>query len=230
MTILREYEEKGVPVDFQWFLRYVDLFLQNIASESAKPVEHFNICSNYITLVLLDCIFYVKDNVSQALLDGIDYKKYFYQLIVDEHRRKRGVTLLHRACTNMNTIMPSIQLVPFLVEIGADVNAQMQDVEGQTPLHYAAIHEKDVPGGVDLLLRHDAHADMVDQYNRTARDYLEDGIVVPSLDQPLRFQTLKCLAARAVCKYDIPYSQHVLPRPCIELIEQHAMPREFYYY
>lgn len=118
-----------------------------------------------------------------------------------------------------------LQISPFdlaeiLLVLGA--NPLSRDSQGNTVLHLA-VH-RHLQGGTlstdstRKLLRLGVHADQVNYNLQTALDLLPAG---DSLLQVLQEASLKCLAARAVVRYGIPYTGEV-PRCLYSFIELHA--------
>ena len=96
-----------------------------------------------------------------------------------------------------------------LLECGSNVNAV--DDEHNTALHLCSKaiqnskmqqHHDSMKRIAVLLLKSDAHVDMVNISGDSAADVLASSLVEINL---LDFVSLKCLAARVAMKYKIPY-------------------------
>ncbi|KAL1138298.1 hypothetical protein AAG570_009986 [Ranatra chinensis] len=131
-----------------------------------------------------------------------------------------GDTLLHLCVSRLNTIkssyfadenqfvqliFPSLSVIKLLLECGASVNVRNES--RSTPLHVAANPYNFYNPLVLLLLEHGAH---LDQPNR-ARDCPSVLIATNPMNTIclVKYTSLRCLAATAVCKYNIPYEGQV---------------------
>lgn len=75
---------------------------------------------------------------------------------------------------------------------------------------------------MELLLSNGAHLDQLDQQNQSPLAALQSKKQLAGLGLlPLEHVSLKCIVARAVCKYGIPYGDGDLPRELSEFIELH---------
>jgi len=72
-----------------------------------------------------------------------------------------------------------------------------------------------------MLLKAGAHIDQLDVQNQRPLEAL-DRRQIPGLEySPIDHITLKCLSARAVCAYDIPFCSEELPRELETFLELH---------
>lgn len=115
---------------------------------------------------------------------------------------------------------PSVHVVRVLLECGADVNAV--DADGNTPLHVCG--QQLVDGSrpeletmVQCLLDNGAHADAANKKRQLAST--EIGHLWPKWNM-LEHVTLKCLAARAVKEFGIPYEDEI-PQSLVPYLQMH---------
>ena len=114
-----------------------------------------------------------------------------------------------------------------LLECGADVNDV--DDENNTALHLCseAILDSRTEDHHDLmkriaenLLKNGAHVDMVNMVGNRAVDNLTYSLIEMNM---LDFVSLRCLAARAVMKYKIPYVGSI-PASLESFVQIHGTP------
>lgn len=75
---------------------------------------------------------------------------------------------------------------------------------------------------MELLLENGAHLDQLDQQNQSPLTVLQSKKQLSGLGLlPLEHVSLKCIAARAVCKYGLTYGDGDLPRELCHFIELH---------
>ena len=136
-------------------------------------------------------------------------------------------TLLHvRTCSTeeiITDIFPSADTVKLLLNAGFNVNAT--DCDGDTPLHTAAslepgddlIHQ--VPEIMNALFYGGAHHDFVNNDGKTPMDVAKTDEARMILSER-RKPELKCISARAVKKFGIPYLE-VVPKILEKYISMH---------
>ena len=136
-------------------------------------------------------------------------------------------TLLHvhtRSTEEIITdIFPSADTVKLLLNAGFNVNAT--DCDGDTPLHTAAslepgddlIHQ--VPEIMKALFYGGAHHDFVNNDGKTPMDMAETDEARTILSERRKLE-LKCISARAVKKFGIPYLGEV-PKTLEKYISMH---------
>jgi len=130
-------------------------------------------------------------------------------------------TPLHLACSSDTTDVgrypvarfPDPAAIRALLEAGADIDAF--DCDRNTPLHQAARCSSTTATTTTarnevilLLLERGAHPDIRNSHGETPLQLLQDTTTTTTL--PIaRYQTLQCLAARAITKHAINYAGHV---------------------
>lgn len=137
-----------------------------------------------------------------------------YRLVKLDPRTSNNWSLLHIACSTetMSTvgrhpvcIFPNREVVEILLKVGADTMAL--DNTFNTPLHVLA--QTKCPQSIfDLLVKYGAHFDAANKDGDTFESMVSlneknvkyEGTAI----NPVRHQTLKCLAARAVKRYEVP--------------------------
>jgi hypothetical protein len=115
--------------------------------------------------------------------------------------------------------------------LSCNANPNEYDKLHRSPLHYVAIILSNLipnlPNGVDssclisILLKHGTHIDSCDLNNETPYNYLRKHNIDIADLRPQYHINLKCLAARAVCKYKINYKETV-PRSLLDFIAYHG--------
>ena len=133
----------------------------------------------------------------------------------------RGNTLLHVALGNYP---PCTKTVKFLLDTGFNVNATNN--EGNTPLHGAAFFDPFyddelhiLPEMLEVLLDGGAHHDFVNNKGETAIDVAETDDASRILSERKKLE-LKCISARAVKKFGLPYLG-VVPKTLEKYISMH---------
>ncbi|OXA61426.1 protein fem-1 homolog C [Folsomia candida] len=152
-----------------------------------------------------------------------DYKfrKTAYHLVKMGARGTGGWSLLHIASSNDSTvgrfsmkIFPSIKTIEFLSSVGGDLTER--DDEGNTPLHLVAEAKSCSAELVKSLLNCGAHLDEVNNAKETFETLSKEPL--HSLVDPIRYQSLKCLAARVVSQNQL---QGCLPAELLSFIKRH---------
>ena len=132
-------------------------------------------------------------------------------------RDLQGCSLLHEAIKRCQQNSPL--LVKNLLHAGLNVNAT--DHQGNTPLHVAVLLNPcyDMIHLVTNLLNGGAHQDFVNHDGKTAMD-LAKADEVRSFLQEKRKLELKCISARAVKRFELPYLG-VVPKILEKFISMH---------
>ncbi|XP_047505770.1 protein fem-1 homolog CG6966 isoform X1 [Pieris napi] len=105
---------------------------------------------------------------------------------------------------------PSPSLVSLMLRLGAAPDAR--DADGNTPLHLACKLDPCPAEVVRQLLSYGAHIDTVNYEGETPAELLKaTNQNLSTIVNPLKYTTLKCLAARTVKNYKLPY-RHVVPQ------------------
>ena len=144
------------------------------------------------------------------------------RLIIDIHRQNprnsSGDSLLHLVVSKSNTmksntfiedphtvIFPDASVADLLLDCGAYVDAINNNQS--TPLHVACTRSNYSPEVVSVLLNAGAH---VDRRNATGNQPIN---MLSSISEckinKLQHVTLKCLAARKIVEYSLPYVGHI---------------------
>ena len=148
-----------------------------------------------------------------------------YRLVKLDPRTSNNWSLLHIACSTetMSTvgrhpvcIFPNREVVEILLKVGADTMAL--DNVLNSPLHILA--QTKCPQSIfELLVTYGAHFDAANKDGDTFESMVrlnEKNVKYEGTKiNPVGHQTLKCLAARAIKKYDVP-----LPSPIHSSIDK----------
>ena len=169
--------------------------------------------------------------IAKAFQNGEEDETYSHILVLLKkllHQSPRYGTLLHvnRIITqDFNTdIFPSADSVKWLLKAGFNVHAI--DEDGNTPLHTAASLE---PGDdlihllteiMKALVDGGAHHDFVNHYGKTPMDMAKTDEARMILSEEKSKLELKCISARAVKKFGIPYLGEV-PKILEKYISMH---------
>ncbi|PSN45265.1 Protein fem-1 [Blattella germanica] len=149
-----------------------------------------------------------------------------YKLAKQDIHARLGCTALHLACSRDAALVgrypacqfPSPHLAEVLLAVGSDVDAR--DEAGNTPLHLAAMARPCPPALVRTLLDQGAHLDAVNKSGLAFRHLLK-GQHLHEIVNPLKYTSLKCLAARVIIKNKVNYKGHI-PLTLETFIAQHA--------
>ena len=127
-------------------------------------------------------------------------------------RDLQGRSLLHEAVERC--LQNSLLLVKNLLHGGLNVNAT--DHQGNTPLHVAVLSN---PCLCEILLNGGAHQDFVNHDGKTAMDLAKTDEVRSFLQEKRKLE-LKCISARAVKRFELPYLG-VVPKILEKFISMH---------
>lgn len=136
-------------------------------------------------------------------------------------RDLQGCSLLHEAVKRWQ--QNSLLLVKNLLHCGLNVNAT--DHQGNTPLHVAVLsnpcHDMIhlVTNLCEILLNGGAHQDFVNHDGKTAMDLAKTDEVRSFLQEKRKLE-LKCISARAVKQFELPYLG-VVPKILEKFISMH---------
>ena len=183
---------------------------------------------------LFDSVELVIHMITKNLQNGVEDETYSNVLVLLRKLLRHNPrcmnykgTLLHvRTCSTeeiITDIFPSADTVKLLLNAGFNVNAT--DCNGDTPLHRAAslepgddlIHQ--VPEIMNALFYGGAHHDFVNHYGKTPMDMAETEEARIILSERRKLE-LKCISARAVKKFGIPYLG-VVPKTLEKYISMH---------
>ena len=145
--------------------------------------------------------------------------------------RNDNGTLLHVRTYSteeiITDIVPSADTVKLLLNAGFNVHVNAIDCDGDTPLHRAAclepgddlIHQ--VPEIMNALFYGGAHHDFVNNDSKTPKDMAEtdEACMILSAAEGRKLE-LKCISAKAVKKFGIPYLGEV-PKTLEKYISMH---------
>ena len=178
---------------------------------------------------LFDCVEVVIHMITKNLQNGEEDETYSNVLVLlrkllrhNPRCRNYNGTLLH-VSTYSTDIVPSADTVKLLLNAGFNVNAT--DCDGDTPLHTAAslepgddlIHQ--VPEIMKALFYGGAHHDFVNNDGKIPMDMAETDEARMILSERRKLE-LKCISARAVKKFGIPYLGEV-PKTLEKYISMH---------
>ena len=177
-------------------------------------LNHINMKS---VLQLISLITKLEMNADQQL----NFHKLVHRLVRCRLKTLEGQTLIHLSVLQFSSdvyeqfapLFQSTAVVKVLLECGADVNDV--DDEYNTALHLCSRCIKD-PGLEQhhelitqiavVLVKNSAHVDMVNIFGERAADGLTSSLMDMNM---MDFVSLKCLAANAVVKYEIPHAGYV---------------------
>lgn len=185
-----------------------------------------------LTMLYLMCII-IHKNIQKTDDEEIMYKKLAYQFLAMKPVLSNGSSPLHLAAdqntpvddfhTNDVCSFPHMALVQLLLECGADPNAT--DIDGNSPLHIICKHGKPISDFMTLhaiiynLIKAGCHVDRVNHSGDTAENAASTGVAEVLL-KTMTPINLKCLSARIVQKFALPYKGSV-PKSLEEFIDMH---------
>ncbi|KAI1301337.1 Protein fem-1 -like protein C [Halotydeus destructor] len=161
--------------------------------------------------------------------EDFELKKAVYQFIQLNPRGKNQWTPLHLACakdTSSQSVrfplcdFPHPEMVKLFLEVGACPNDP--DTDGNTPLHIVASVNPPATEILTMLLDKNAHIDAKNHLGETPVSLIAAN---PPLEQetvinPMRYLSLKCLAAQTVVKSGIQY-QGIIGLKLEQFVREH---------
>ena len=226
-------------VDFEQVFQVLHMATWDI--EHATGTEHSKLFLQDETLQLtfmktllhlMKLIIQLEKNEAQQLR----FNTVVHRLIRCQPKTRMGQTLLHlsvKHCTSdvdgrFFSQFPSTAVVGLLLECGANVNVNAVDVERNTVLHLCskAIQNLEMQQYHDsihriavLLLKNGAHLDMVNISGERAAKGLTSSLIETNIQD---FDSLQCMAARAIMKNKIPYVGNIIVG-LESLVEMHGI-------
>ena len=145
-----------------------------------------------------------------------NFKKLVYDLVKLNPQADNGYSLLHFACSaelatdgnNARRDSPLLGVVKLLIEVDADMDCR--DAAGNTPLHVAALARPCYGSTINTLLQADAHIDYTNHDDKSPHELVPPHTAC-HLRTPVKFQTLQCLAARAIRQHNLVYENVLCP-------------------
>jgi len=203
--------------------------LLSLAPQYDKQQKAYDTVLKIIThlLHLVTCL-HSTDNEDN---DFIEIRRRIHTVVhVVDPRTTAGDSLLHLSVMKNNTLkssqnlfedpkfafFPSVEVTKLLVECGAKINAL--NVHANTPLHTASQPQNYRQEIVETLLEHGAHIDARNSKGQRPLDMLK--LISDCKINPLQYLTLRCLAASAIVRHQLPYKQEI-PTILEEFIEAH---------
>lgn len=148
----------------------------------------------------------------------------FRKLLYQNPRDQFGNTLLHLIEISETELFPYLDAAKLLLSAGFNVNAM--NIDGDTPLHRAAkllpINGEKIQFLTDMLhvlLEGGAHHDFVNNHGKTPMDVAKTDVAHMILSEKRKLE-LKCISARVVKKFRIPYLG-LVPKTLEKYISMH---------
>lgn len=188
---------------------------------------HSNIhASVYLLIIILKLSRCAEDNelLHRAVYSYLKLKPSLKNGYGPIHMAVDSSTLIDDFHVNDVVAFPNSPLVELLVKCGADVN--VREARGNTPLHIIVCYNNPIDNfdtlhKIILLLIHDggAHLDVCNTERKTPMMCATTGVSTIILRTQSSF-SLKCLAAKAIRTYDIPY-RNIIPETLDEFVQWH---------
>lgn len=174
------------------------------------------------TLKILSHLLLLLSQLPRVPTLELSLKKKIHKLVVGmDPRTIQGDTLLHLAASKnislipqnifdeggnqMGNLFPSYDVVKFLVDCGARVNAT--NVQGSTPLHTAVALGNFKHEIVELLLNKGGHVDLKNKNgDRPAQRMVDNEHCNISV---IKYMSLKCLCAQVISSNNLPFKGEV---------------------
>ncbi|XP_074642183.1 protein fem-1 homolog A-like [Tubulanus polymorphus] len=239
-------EEQVLPISSRTSIQFADVYkVLTIAADQIENgirlmpdssdsnfVQYMEFFHTVLLLFLhvtnLLCALDLKDD------EKFIFRKLVHKLISLKPLGPKKETLLHLAlCKESSTVdheqcsnLPNLPIVKILIECGINVNAT--DLYGNTALHVlaesmqndtvAGVGNSDLSGIATYLLDHGAHVDACNHKLKVAYvELIKQGCPVAVFD----YLSLKCLAAAAIRKHQLTFSDADIPRNLKPFIEMH---------
>ena len=144
------------------------------------------------------------------------------ELCRQDPRDRFGHTLLHFVVWYhiIDNSFPLLDVLKLLLNVGFDVNAV--NGNGDTPLHSAVTKQNKfclLTGVMETLFNGGAHHDFVNNDGKTPMDMAKTDVARMILSEKRKLE-LKCISARAVKKFGIPYLG-VVPKTLEKYVSMH---------
>ena len=144
------------------------------------------------------------------------------ELCRQDPRDRFGHTLLHFVVWYhiIDNSFPLLDVLKLLLNVGFDVNAV--NGNGDTPLHSAVTKQNKfclLTGVMETLFNGGAHHDFVNNDGKTPMDMAKTDVAAMILSEKRKLE-LKCISARAVKKFGIPYLG-VVPKTLEKYVSMH---------
>lgn len=137
-------------------------------------------------------------------------------LVVSKSNTLKSASFLETPETPSAVIFPDADVTRLLLEAGADVDAV--NYWDNTPLHTACTRSNYHQATVQTLLSAGAHIDRKSQSGNQPQILMS--AITECTINPMKFVSLKCLAARKVQEFRIPVTGHI-PGPLIDFVQIH---------
>ena len=212
----------GNTLDFEEIFKILETVTNNIEdvtgivfSEQFEEDKAWTLALMQVLLQLMKLITKLDKNETQQF----NFKRIVHRLVRCQPKSHNGQTLLHlsvKQCTShiageFFSNFPSVAVMDVLLQCGANVNAV--DDTRTTVLHLCSeaiqhlqVHDDSMKQIVALLLKNDAHVDMVNSSGDSAAKGLTSSFMEMNIQD---FVSLKCLAATAVMKYELRYNGNI---------------------
>ena len=215
-------------------LKMVTIWLEQTPGN--KPVEKNceKLLADFMESILI--LMIVITDLETDAYQVCSFRNIVHRLVRCQLRTNHGRSLLHLSISpilflrdngRFISLFPGIAVVELLLECGANVNAV--DDEHNTALHLCSEETRNpemtqrhdlIKRKAELLLKNEAHVDMVNLSGDSAAKILTSSLIGWNV---LNYVSLKCLAARVVMEYTIPYVGHI-PASLESFVQMHGVP------
>ena len=178
-------------------------------------LEDLFLCSKNLISIISINGFCGESNTSHASI-------LLRELCRQDPRDRFGHTLLHFVVWYhiIDNSFPLLDVLKLLLNVGFDVNAV--NGNGDTPLHSAVTKQNKfclLTGVMETLFNGGAHHDFVNNDGKTPMDMAKTDVARMILSEKRKLE-LKCISARAVKKFGIPYLG-VVPKTLEKYVSMH---------